>query len=211
MARRVETVEHEWMMAEHSRGFPPGVRSIDHAADVGLRIDAPDLPALLDRAARGMIALLAGDEAAGDEAAADEGAADEAASSDSQPAKEARAPVPATGDATARRQERPEPERRRITIDAVDPPQLLADWLRELLYLHEVHGLDYAGACFTELTETRLRADVELERASPSPIREIKGVTYHGLEAARTPGGTTGHPPARQTDGGWYATVIFDV
>jgi len=36
----------------------PGVISLDHTADLGLEIRAPDLPALFDRAAAGMMHLL---------------------------------------------------------------------------------------------------------------------------------------------------------
>jgi len=187
-------------MASHHR-FPPGVAAIDHVADVGLEIDAPDLASLLDRAAAGMITLITG----GDEPVQQTGIAPpdgrpiearETAVDTIHAARPTRggppgSPAPPAKDAMPI-------ERRQIAVDTIDAAQLLADFLRELLYLYEVHRLEYAGARFLELDETRVRADVALAPASDSPIREIKGVTYHGLQAGRTPTG-------------WHARVIFDV
>jgi SHS2 domain-containing protein len=89
-------------------------------------------------------------------------------------------------------------ERRKIEFEAEDLGSLLVAWLRELLYLQQVEGRAFAGAEFERVEETGLSAMVAFEPATPEPLREIKGVTYHGLEAARS-------------DGVWRARVIVDV
>src|SRR5688500_14683738 len=43
----------------------PGVRTLDHTADVGIEVDAPDLPELVRRAALGLTWLLMEREASG--------------------------------------------------------------------------------------------------------------------------------------------------
>lgn len=143
---------------------PEGVRALDHTADVGLVVDAPDLPALFTRAALGMEWLL--------------GENIEAVT------RMGRGPARA-GDVD-------------ITLYAPELPVLLADWLRELLYLRQVRGRRFESARFQELSGTALLARIRLAPAG-EPVREIKGVTYHGLEADRAPGG------------GWRARVIMDV
>ncbi len=137
----------------------PGVRAIDHTADVGLDLVAPDLAGLFQRAAAGMEALIAGSE---------------------RPLPEP-APMPEV----------------RLELDASDVALLLADWLRELLYLRQVRGRTFLAADFARLGERELDARV---RTAPAPgsVREIKGVTYHDLRAERS-------------GGQWRARVIFDV
>jgi SHS2 domain-containing protein len=81
---------------------------------------------------------------------------------------------------------------------APDVAALLVHWLRELLYLRQVHGFVYEGAGFDVLDERRFRAHVRGRFDARPPAREIKGVTYHALDVAR--------------DGGdWFAAVILDV
>lgn len=85
-----------------------------------------------------------------------------------------------------------------MTLYAPELPVLLADWLRELLFLRQVRWRRFESARFQGLSGTALLARVRLVPAG-EPVREIKGVTYHGLEAGRAPGG------------GWRARVIMDV
>jgi SHS2 domain-containing protein len=85
-----------------------------------------------------------------------------------------------------------------IELTSVDLPQLLANWLRELLYLHGVHGLAFTAAAFDRIDATGLTAHIVLHPDTETPVREIKGVTYHGLVA-------------EPSHGGWTARVIFDV
>lgn len=146
----------------------PGVVSLDHTADVGIEVHAASLPALFDRAAHGALALVAG---------ADEGGGAEGEVSG----------VVANGEVE-----------QRLALEAEDVAGLLALWLRELLFLHEVHQLAYRGASFDRLDATRLDAAVTLGPDPRAAVREIKGVTYHGLVA-------------EPRNGGWFARVIFDV
>lgn len=155
-----------------------GVTFLDHTADFGIDVEAPSLDALLDRAARGMLALLRGEED-GAEARPDEAITDRGPGS------------------PGRSMDRDVSPAVTLELEAADPVDLMAGWLRELLFLHEVRHLDYAGARFENVREDRLTAHVAV-RPARAPVREIKGVTYHELAV-------------RSTDTGWRARVIFDV
>lgn len=151
----------------------PGVLEIEHTADLGMEVEAASLAELFRRAAAGMMALVRDRD--GDRAAAPDRAPD-----GSSP--------------------RPDAAVRLIEFDRedVDLAGLLVRWLRELLYLQEVEGFVYGEAEFERLDASGLRARV---RPAPNPapaIRELKGVTYHGLEVGCR-------------DGAWRARVIFDI
>lgn len=164
-----------------------GITFLDHTADVGIDVRAPSLELLFHRAALGMLALLQGREDDDDDAAAPT-RSPEWASSDREPgpSSESEADLEARGI-----------EVLTLELEADDVGRLLADWLRELLFLHEARHADYARATFDRLTEEVLEARVQTEPAAPA-VREIKGVTYHELGA-------------EQTDQGWQGRVIFDV
>ena len=151
--------EREWgesVMAD-SVELRPGVRALDHTADLGFEVRAESLSELFHRAAAGMMALIW--EGVGLE----------------------------RGRAV-----------RQIELEAEDVGSLLVLWLRELLYLQQVHGFAYASADFERLSERKLRARVRGGRVREPPVRELKGVTYHDLEV-------------RLEGGEWVARVIFDV
>lgn len=152
---------------------PAGVTFLDHTADVGMDVEAASLEELLHRAALGMLALLRGDEEEGGLAA---GPVLGAAPS------EDRSPGPAAVP---------------IELGADDPVGLLAGWLRELLFLHEVRGEDYVGLEVDRLDERTLAGRI-VTRTDGRAEREIKGVTYHELAVT-------------ETGGRWRARVIFDV
>lgn len=162
--------------------WPDGVTGLDHTADVGLVVRADTLAGLFDRAAAGMVALVAG---------AEEG-----------PTTVARRPSPerdaagsaASGGAPVETATGPE---REVALDAPDLEVLLVGWLREMLHLLQDRGLQYAGARFEALAETRLAAHVRLASA-PAPVMELKGVTYHALVV-------------RREGDGWFARVVFDI
>lgn len=154
--------------------LPPGLVFLDHTADVGIGIEAPSLDVFLHRAALGMLALLRGQE--DEDPGWDEPAPDGRAASETAPA---------------------EPSSASVELEAAGPPSLLAEWLRELLFLHEVEHRDYVDAEFHVLEPTGLRARVRLEPAVGA-VREIKGVTYHELRVERA-------------DNRWKGQVIFDV
>jgi len=138
----------------------PGVRALDHTADVGIEIEAPDLPEACRRAVRGTAWLLL-----------------------------ERTPS----------EDRTE---RNVRVEEADPARLLRALLRELLWWHDSEGLvpvDLRGvSAVREGDRPSLEATVVLSREREPPVREIKGVTLHGL--VLEPRGE-----------GWYGKVIFDV
>ena len=85
-----------------------------------------------------------------------------------------------------------------MALRADDLPDLLRAWLREVLYWHQSDGVSFTGARFHTLSEGRLEATVTVATDEKEPVREIKGVTLHGLVAE-----------ARGE--GWVSQVIFDV
>jgi SHS2 domain-containing protein len=87
---------------------------------------------------------------------------------------------------------------RALELEADDLPTLLRAWLRALLHWHEVDGLVLRSVRFEVLADTRLSAVLDLALDTRRPVREIKGVTLHGLVAERRPDG-------------WIGRVIFDV
>lgn len=73
---------------------------------------------------------------------------------------------------------------------------LLAEWLRELTYNIAMKHAVPEEVHVAILDADRIRARVGF--ADAPIVREIKGVTWHGLEVNRD-------------DGRWYARVVFDV
>ena len=138
----------------------PGVRALDHTADLGIEVSGADLPELLRRAARGLTWLLLEREPSG------------------------------------------LPEERPLRASAEGAASLLREVLRELLWWHESEGLATRDLSDVRVMEREqqleLTASARLVRDDGTPIREIKGVTLHGLFAERR-------------DGDWWARVIFDV
>lgn len=149
-----------------------GVVFLDHTADVGIAVDAHSFEGIPHLAALGMMALLRGedDEAKGEPVRS--GVADTAG--------------------------RGEPEAVPIRLHADTTAGLLADWLREILFLHEVSRLDYVGASFDRAEPGGVVASIHVAPGGRA-VREIKGVTYHELVVEQ------------RRDGGWRARVIFDV
>jgi SHS2 domain-containing protein len=89
-------------------------------------------------------------------------------------------------------------EERRLEVRADVIDTLLARWLQELLYLYDGHSLVPVEVELGSVADTRLAARVGLTPAGSPPVRELKGVTYHGLEVERA-------------GDGWRAQVIFDI
>ena len=92
----------------------------------------------------------------------------------------------------------PQPASCQITLHAPDPETLLVDWLSELLYQSERELAAWQQFELTEISPTTLVASAS--GVCPStPRREVKAVTYTGLEI-------------RQDEGGrWSAIVTCDV
>ncbi len=82
-----------------------------------------------------------------------------------------------------------------------DRAELLRDWLAELLLLFDRDRRVVRDPVAAEFSANRLavRADsFAVDPARSRGEREVKAVTYHGLELRRTPAG-------------WTATVIVDI
>lgn len=159
----------------------PGVTSMDHTADVALEVRAPGPEELFARAAAGMFHLLL----------------------------ERR---PGHAD-----------EERSLDLSASEADALFRNWLRELLFWHDSEGFAPASVEVRRIRlgpgPDRAAGASEGDRATGGPgpdapcvleavvrggieeappVREIKGVTLHGLAV-------------EPRDDGWYGRVIFDV
>ncbi len=151
--------------------FPfEGVRGLDHTADVGLEVKAPTLPELFRRGALGAMWLVLERE----------GTADPGSSG----------------------------QRRPVQLAEEDLSALFRAWLRTLLFWEETEGfvtleaaLSFAPVPLCSAEDGQafgLEARVSGLTDTGPRVREVKGVTLHGLQVT-------------QVEGGWMARVIFDV
>ncbi len=88
-----------------------------------------------------------------------------------------------------------------VVVDGKDWPDLMVNWLRELLYLWSGEELLVGAVRIQKIEPHEIIADLFCEPYDPSrhPIKiEIKAVTYHQIEVA-------------QTSHGWEARFIVDV
>ncbi|MFZ0612855.1 MAG: archease [Desulfobacterales bacterium] len=88
-----------------------------------------------------------------------------------------------------------------LKVDGADWPDLLVNWLRELLYLWSGKGLLVHSVHIHDIAADRIAADVTVDLYDPARhdiSTEIKAVTYHQVAVDRT---LTG----------WEAKIIFDV
>ena len=91
-----------------------------------------------------------------------------------------------------------EKTKRKIKIKSLDLPALLVDFLSEVLYLNQVNKEIYNDVKFTKFSDTEIEGELfgrKVERFG----EDIKAVTYHGLDIRQ------------EEDGGWEATVLFDI
>lgn len=164
------------------------LHSLSHTADVGFEVVADSLDELFELSVGGLLACLGATGREGDdrEAAAGAGAA--------RGTEGTAGPVPT--------------EESGMALDRPDLERLLVAWLRELLYratrtssVPRIEALEVTPP--SDEGPARLQAALRWEpMAGSGPTREIKGVTYHGLEVARRGEGG---------DGGWHARVVLDV
>lgn len=71
-----------------------------------------------------------------------------------------------------------------ISVSGVDTPDLLVNWLRELLAQWTVYGRLVAAVDILFFAETELRARLDWDEFDPARHRlktEVKAVTYHAL------------------------------
>lgn len=164
--------------------LPPCVTLLDQSAGVGFIVEASTLADLFNCAARGMTALIRGED---QDIPSPELVPSEARGrKDPLPVDDVFAVFPLP------------PAEHHLALEASEPALLLAAWLREVLYLHEAEDFVYGGARFRMLDGRRLVAEVRGAPDTRPPVRAIKGVTYHGLSVD-------------PREGGWSARVIFDV
>lgn len=169
-------------------GSPMGqVTELSHTADVGFEVEAGSPEELFELAAAGLLRAVGLDRPG---APGDGGQGAEAG-------REAGDLPPGSGAS------RPEGEAEELRLSRPDLDRLLVDWLRELLY-RTTRDMEVPEAAVERVEvpadgPASLRARVRWRPAGGrEPEREIKGVTYHGLEV-------------RERDGGWHARVVLDV
>ena len=88
-----------------------------------------------------------------------------------------------------------------LNIIGEDWPDLMVNWLRELLYLWTGKGLLVKIVTVISLSEYKLSADIKFDHFDPGRHlikSELKAVTYHQISVER-----------EETE--WKARIIFDV
>jgi SHS2 domain-containing protein len=89
----------------------------------------------------------------------------------------------------------------RIEVAGDDPPDLMVNYLRELLYLWSGEEKLIKHVRVRKIEATTVTSDVTLAEHKPSQhviLNEIKAVTYHQITV-------------EPTDNGWQAMVVFDI
>lgn len=167
----------------------PGVRGLEHTADVGLEVEGADLQELFFRGAQGAMWMVLEREPDSRSGTGSEGPS-----------------APESGPAAGSFGE-PE-ESRTLNLTEEDLPDLFRSWLRALLFWEETEGFVVTGTTLAVLPVPLcsapdgqafgLHARVEGVVDRGPRVREIKGVTLHDLKLERR-------------GKGWYGRVIFDV
>ena len=88
-----------------------------------------------------------------------------------------------------------------VRVEGRDAPDLLVNWLSEILYLHDAEGWVFREFEMTGLEETSLGAVARGEKFDPVRHQAkllIKAVTYHQLKL-------------EETAEGWRAQVYVDI
>ena len=88
-----------------------------------------------------------------------------------------------------------------IHVTGEDRPDLMINWLRELLYFWTVKEMLIKSAQIDSISEFALSGIVTFDPYDPerhSIKEEIKGVTYHQIDV-------------KWESTGWESTIIFDV
>lgn len=86
---------------------------------------------------------------------------------------------------------------RKVVVASPDTPSLLIDFLAEALASAQVNREVYSDVEFAEFDDRHVRATL---RGVPveSFEKDVKAVTYHGIEI-------------KETDNGYEATIIYDI
>ena len=88
-----------------------------------------------------------------------------------------------------------------IAVKGSDWPDLIINWLRELLFLWNGENRIIGPVAIRKIEPFTLKATVPVDNTPCDPLdifNEIKAVTYHAIEV-------------EQKDGGWQARIIFDI
>lgn len=88
--------------------------------------------------------------------------------------------------------------KRKMTVQSFDSTTLLVDFLAEALLLGQTHREVYDDCQFSLLADSQLEGQL-LGFKSEAFDEDIKAVTYHNLDIRQ------------KSDGGWEATVLFDI
>jgi SHS2 domain-containing protein len=88
-----------------------------------------------------------------------------------------------------------------VQVEGSDPASLLVNWLSELLYLNDAEGWVFSEFEVERVEDQSLTARVrgeKFERTRHRAKLQVKAITYHQLELARTAEG-------------WQARVYVDI
>jgi len=94
-----------------------------------------------------------------------------------------------------------ERQTRQLSVEGSDWPDLMVNWLREILFLWDGKERLVRSVKIEALTDNKLNAEVQTEAFSPQHHvikTEIKAVTYHQIQVV-----DRGHQ--------WEAMIIFDI
>lgn len=168
------------------------LHSLSHTADVGFDVEAETLDELFELSVGGLLASLGATAREGERGEAVGGSAPAGASGARTVGGGAAGGGVVGGEESVMELDRPDLER------------LLVAWLRELLYrATETSSVPRVAALEVTPPEdgpARLEARLRwVPMEGSGPAREIKGVTYHGLDVARG------------DEGRWHARVVLDV
>lgn len=96
---------------------------------------------------------------------------------------------------------RDEGGRETLTLERPDRERLMVAWLRELLYRITRHGRLPAEVAVEMPAPTSLRTRIRWSAPGPdaAPVRDVKGITYHGLRVEEDRAGR------------WHARLVLDV
>ena len=89
----------------------------------------------------------------------------------------------------------------RVQAEGSDPPDLLVNWLSEILYLYDAEGWVFRGFEVRSLTDRSISAIARGEKFDPARHQVnllVKAVTYHQLVLEKTASG-------------WRAQVYVDI
>ena len=88
-----------------------------------------------------------------------------------------------------------------VAVEGSDWPDLMINWLRELLFLWNGKHLIVGPVRIRQIAPFSLEAAVRVDQSPCDPhdiLSDIKAVTYHAIKVGKTASG-------------WQARVIFDI